>query len=175
MHFVLIWFSLHHSDSLLSEEQLDLLLKALHDLPYFPTKVRKTLSDFAVLISIVLMTLLDYKMGLETPKLTVPDEITPTRPDRSWSIAFFHHNPWWQFLLAAPFAMCAGSSILFIDRIVLAERSPRPKVTYDSCIYGSPNNSGYCKSAREQAEEGLRLPLRIAARQKRFDQWWTLF
>ena len=105
--------------------------------------MRKTLSDFAVLLSIVLMTLLDHKMGLETPKLTVPDEITPTRPDRGWSIAFFHHNPWWQFLLAVPFAMCAGLAT-HLDIVLVKLIKIRLKVTYDSCIYGSSNNSGYC-------------------------------
>ena len=47
-------------------------------------QVRKIVSDFAVLLAIVTMTAFDHSMNLETPKLIVPDEITPTRGDRGW-------------------------------------------------------------------------------------------
>ena len=46
--------------------------------------MRKIVSDFAVLLAIVTMTAFDHSMNLETPKLIVPDEITPTRADRGW-------------------------------------------------------------------------------------------
>ena len=54
------------------------------DLQLTPIQVRKIVSDFAVLLAIVTMTAFDHSMNLETPKLIVPDEITPTRADRGW-------------------------------------------------------------------------------------------
>lgn len=49
-------------------------LKKFKLAPFFPTKVRQVVSDFAVLIAIVSMTLVDYNVGLVTPKLYVPKE-----------------------------------------------------------------------------------------------------
>ncbi|CAG2239630.1 NCBE [Mytilus edulis] len=40
----------------------------------FPNVIRQRVSDFSVLIAIVSMVLLDYFLGLPTPKLTVPSE-----------------------------------------------------------------------------------------------------
>ena len=37
-------------------------------------QVRSTLSDFAVLIAILCCTLIDYMVGIDTPKLVVPLE-----------------------------------------------------------------------------------------------------
>ena len=37
-------------------------------------QVRHTTSDFAVLIAIVICTLVDFLMGINTPKLEVPDK-----------------------------------------------------------------------------------------------------
>ena len=36
-------------------------------------KVRSTISDFAVFITIMIMVLVDYLMGIPSPKLNVPD------------------------------------------------------------------------------------------------------
>jgi hypothetical protein len=47
-------------------------LKGMRNSRYFPTKVRQILCDFAVMISIVCMTLLDIFIGINTPKLNVP-------------------------------------------------------------------------------------------------------
>lgn len=38
-------------------------------------QVRQNVSDFAVLIAIVVMVLIDALLGIPTPKLTVPSEI----------------------------------------------------------------------------------------------------
>ncbi|KAJ8334562.1 hypothetical protein SKAU_G00402010 [Synaphobranchus kaupii] len=40
---------------------------------YFPTKVRSTISDFAVFLTILIMVLVDYLVGIPSPKLSVPD------------------------------------------------------------------------------------------------------
>lgn len=39
---------------------------------YFPSKVRVFFSDFAVMISIVVFTIIDLLVGINTPKLNVP-------------------------------------------------------------------------------------------------------
>lgn len=39
---------------------------------YFPSRVRQLFSDFAIMIAICLMTLIDFVIGVDTPKLNVP-------------------------------------------------------------------------------------------------------
>lgn len=39
---------------------------------YFPTRIRGVVSDFAVMISIIIMTSVDMYVGINTPKLNVP-------------------------------------------------------------------------------------------------------
>lgn len=39
---------------------------------YFPSRVRQLFSDFAVMIAIFFMTLVDFFVGIDTPKLNVP-------------------------------------------------------------------------------------------------------
>lgn len=52
-------------------------VKSLNKLIYFVyvcvTQVRSTISDFAVFITIMIMVLVDYLMGIPSPKLNVPD------------------------------------------------------------------------------------------------------
>lgn len=52
-------------------------------------KVRNFISDFAVIIAIILMTLVDMYLGINTPKLWVPTELKPTNHDRGWIIPPF--------------------------------------------------------------------------------------
>lgn len=40
----------------------------------FPTAVRQLVSDFAVLLSIIIFVLIDMGLGVNTPKLMVPDK-----------------------------------------------------------------------------------------------------
>jgi hypothetical protein len=51
-------------------------------------KIRVLFSDFAVMISIILASLLDYYVGTHTQKLTIPDKFQPTSP-RSWLVPFY--------------------------------------------------------------------------------------
>ncbi|KRX22096.1 Sodium-driven chloride bicarbonate exchanger [Trichinella nelsoni] len=79
-----------------------MVLKRGRNSSYFPTSVstietvRTILSDFAVFIAISLMILLDYFVGLQTPKLYVPENFSPTLESRSWIV---HPLPdpstWW--------------------------------------------------------------------------------
>lgn len=41
-------------------------------------QVRSTVSDFAVFLTIMIMVLLDYLVGVPTPKLNVPDHFQVT-------------------------------------------------------------------------------------------------
>ena len=47
-------------------------LKYCRNWRYGPSKLRQILSDFAVMIAIVVMVLVDMAFGINTPKLFVP-------------------------------------------------------------------------------------------------------
>ncbi|KAH0627316.1 hypothetical protein JD844_002872, partial [Phrynosoma platyrhinos] len=51
---------------------LSSFLKQFKTKRYFPTKVRSTISDFAVFLTIVIMVTIDYLVGVPSPKLQVP-------------------------------------------------------------------------------------------------------
>ncbi|NXY39445.1 S4A8 protein, partial [Pomatorhinus ruficollis] len=51
---------------------LSSLLKKFKTSRYFPTRVRSTVSDFAVFLTIVIMVLIDLGIGIPSPKLHVP-------------------------------------------------------------------------------------------------------
>lgn len=53
---------------------LAITLKNFKTKSFFSTKVRQIVSDFAVVISIASITLLDNYIGLNTPKLFVPEK-----------------------------------------------------------------------------------------------------
>ncbi|KAL3077019.1 hypothetical protein niasHT_035853 [Heterodera trifolii] len=64
-------------------------LKKLRNSCYFPSKVRQVLSDFSVMIAIVCMTLLDFFVGINTPKLNVPSTFRPTWHGRGCSAGVY--------------------------------------------------------------------------------------
>ncbi|GCC24078.1 hypothetical protein chiPu_0002477 [Chiloscyllium punctatum] len=49
-------------------------LKQFKTKRYFPTKVRAIISDFAVFLTILIMVLIDFLVGVPSPKLKVPDK-----------------------------------------------------------------------------------------------------
>ncbi|XP_063493065.1 sodium bicarbonate cotransporter 3 isoform X16 [Symphalangus syndactylus] len=53
---------------------LSSFLKQFKTKRYFPTKVRSTISDFAVFLTIVIMVTIDYLVGIPSPKLHVPEK-----------------------------------------------------------------------------------------------------
>ncbi|CAG0917417.1 unnamed protein product [Notodromas monacha] len=95
-------------------------LKSMPATPFFPSKVRTFLSDFAVIISITLMTLLDMLFGISTPKLMVPSEFAPTMAGRGWIIDPFRGNDaWWSTIAAAvPAMLCV--ILVFMDQQITA-------------------------------------------------------
>ncbi|XP_020566200.1 sodium bicarbonate cotransporter 3 isoform X4 [Oryzias latipes] len=86
---------------------------------YFPTKVRSTISDFAVFLTIMIMVLVDYLVGVPSPKLNVPDRFQPTSSTRGWFISPLGPNPWWTLLVAAlPALLC--TILVFMDQQITA-------------------------------------------------------
>ncbi|XP_072316406.1 sodium bicarbonate cotransporter 3-like isoform X2 [Eucyclogobius newberryi] len=81
----------------------------------FPTKIRATISDFSVFLTIMFMVLIDYLIGVQTPKLRVPERFQPTSPHRGWFISPIGQNPWWSVLAAAiPALLC--TILIFMDQ-----------------------------------------------------------
>ncbi|KAK7893448.1 hypothetical protein WMY93_022600 [Mugilogobius chulae] len=86
---------------------------------YFPTKVRSIISDFAVFITILTMVLVDYSLGIPSPKLQVPNKFKPTRDDRGWIINPVGPNPWWTVIVTfIPALLC--TILIFMDQQITA-------------------------------------------------------
>ncbi|XP_023655356.1 electroneutral sodium bicarbonate exchanger 1 isoform X3 [Paramormyrops kingsleyae] len=98
---------------------LSSFLKQFKTSRYFPTKVRSMISDFAVFLTIVIMVLLDYVVGIPSQKLQVPSKFKPTRDDRGWIINPIGRNPWWTVLAASiPALLC--TILIFMDQQITA-------------------------------------------------------
>uniref|UniRef100_A0A8C3GKK4 Anion exchange protein n=1 Tax=Cairina moschata TaxID=8855 RepID=A0A8C3GKK4_CAIMO len=94
-------------------------LKMFKTSRYFPTRVRSTISDFAVFLTIVVMVLIDFLIGIPSPKLHVPHMFKPTRDDRGWLISPIGPNPWWTVLAALiPALLC--TILIFMDQQITA-------------------------------------------------------
>nr|XP_060633852.1 sodium-driven chloride bicarbonate exchanger isoform X5 [Anolis sagrei ordinatus] len=94
-------------------------LKQFKTSRYFPTKVRSVVSDFAVFLTILCMVLVDYALGIPSPKLQVPNEFKPTRDDRGWFVTPVGPNPWWTVLAALiPALLC--TILIFMDQQITA-------------------------------------------------------
>ncbi|NWI58900.1 S4A8 protein, partial [Calyptomena viridis] len=94
-------------------------LKKFKTSRYFPTRVRSTVSDFAVFLTIVIMVLIDLLVGIPSPKLHVPHVFKPTRDDRGWLISPVGPNPWWTVLAAlVPALLC--TILIFMDQQITA-------------------------------------------------------
>uniref|UniRef100_A0A8D3CWY0 Anion exchange protein n=1 Tax=Scophthalmus maximus TaxID=52904 RepID=A0A8D3CWY0_SCOMX len=86
---------------------------------YFPTKVRAIISDFAVFFTILTMVLVDYALGIPSPKLKVPSVFKPTRDDRGWFINPLGPNPWWTAVITLfPALLC--TILIFMDQQITA-------------------------------------------------------
>ncbi|GCB73043.1 hypothetical protein scyTo_0002315 [Scyliorhinus torazame] len=86
---------------------------------YFPTKVRSMISDFAVFLTILSMVLIDYALGIPSPKLQVPSVFKPTRDDRGWLINPIGPNPWWTVIAGIiPALLC--TILIFMDQQITA-------------------------------------------------------
>lgn len=90
-------------------------LKKFKTSRYFPTTVRKLISDFAIILSILIFCGVDALVGVDTPKLLVPSEFKPTSPHRGWFVPPFGGNPWWVYLAAALPALLV-TILIFMDQ-----------------------------------------------------------
>ncbi|OWA51813.1 Sodium-driven chloride bicarbonate exchanger [Hypsibius exemplaris] len=92
------------------------ILKNAKTASYGPARLRQIISDFAVILSIATFVIIDFLMGIPTPKLWVPAEVKPTYEGRdSWLVPFFGGNPWWTALAAAvPGAL--ATILIFMDQ-----------------------------------------------------------
>ncbi|XP_074777666.1 electroneutral sodium bicarbonate exchanger 1-like [Athene noctua] len=98
---------------------LSSFLKKFKTSRYFSTRVRSTVSDFAVLLTIVIMVLMDFMVGIPSPKLHVPHMFKPTRDDRGWFINPIGPNPRWTVLAALiPALLC--TILIFMDQQITA-------------------------------------------------------
>ncbi|XP_030579371.1 solute carrier family 4 member 4a isoform X8 [Archocentrus centrarchus] len=94
-------------------------LKKFKTTPFFPTTVRKLISDFAIILAILIFCGVDMLVGVDTPKLIVPSEFKPTSPNRGWFVAPFGGNPWWVYLASALPALLV-TILLFMDQQITA-------------------------------------------------------
>ncbi|EYC32140.1 hypothetical protein Y032_0003g1423 [Ancylostoma ceylanicum] len=94
---------------------LAITFKKMRNSCYFPSRIRQLFSDFAVMISIVIMTCIDMIVGINTPKLNVPSSFRPTWDGRGWFIPPFDGNPIWTVPLAALPALLA-CILIFMDQ-----------------------------------------------------------
>ncbi|RCN48569.1 anion exchange protein [Ancylostoma caninum] len=94
---------------------LAITFKKMRNSCYFPSRIRQLFSDFAVMISIVIMTCIDMIVGINTPKLNVPGSFRPTWDGRGWFIPPFDGNPVWTVPLAALPALLA-CILIFMDQ-----------------------------------------------------------
>ncbi|KAJ8797976.1 hypothetical protein J1605_001712 [Eschrichtius robustus] len=94
-------------------------LKTFKTSRYFPTRVRSMVSDFAVFLTIFTMVIVDFLIGIPSPKLQVPSVFKPTRDDRGWIISPIGPNPWWTVVAAViPALLC--TILIFMDQQITA-------------------------------------------------------
>ncbi|XP_076087744.1 electrogenic sodium bicarbonate cotransporter 1-like [Mytilus galloprovincialis] len=92
------------------------LLVSFKKTRYFSTMIRQIVSDFSVLIAIVVMVGFDAWFGVATPKLNVPSVFKPTKPGRGWLInPISDKNPWWLILVAVVPALLT-TILIFMDQ-----------------------------------------------------------
>ncbi|XP_037536784.1 solute carrier family 4 member 4a [Nematolebias whitei] len=94
-------------------------LKKFKTSPFFPTTVRKLISDFAIILAILIFCGVDVFIGVDTPKLIVPSEFKPTSPHRGWFVPPFGGNPWWVYLASALPALLV-TILVFMDQQITA-------------------------------------------------------
>ena len=110
-------------------------LKGFKSQRFLPTIFRSYVSDFAVIIAIIIMVIVDLLFAVETPKLNVPREFSPTWEGRGetffstffcnissacedfllvgWLIPLLGSNPWWT-ILVAPIPAALGCILIFM-------------------------------------------------------------
>jgi anion exchange protein len=86
---------------------------------YFPAIVRNMVGDFAVLLSVVVWSAIDFAFHINTPKLNVPPEFKPTNAERGWLINPLALTHWWLGLIAI-FPALLATILIFLDQQITA-------------------------------------------------------
>ncbi|UJR16088.1 hypothetical protein I4U23_003000 [Adineta vaga] len=86
---------------------------------FLPMTIRSKVSDFGVVLAIFINVFIDYKIGLDTPKLVVPQNFAPTKPGRGWIINPFSKNPPYMYAAALLPALLA-TILIFMDQQITA-------------------------------------------------------
>uniref|UniRef100_A0A8C9EWW1 Anion exchange protein n=1 Tax=Pavo cristatus TaxID=9049 RepID=A0A8C9EWW1_PAVCR len=94
------------------------MLKRFKSSRYFPMGV-SLVSDFSIILAILIFCAIDATLGLETPKLLVPSELKPTNPMRGWIVFPFGANPWW-ICLASVVPAILVTILIFMDQQITA-------------------------------------------------------
>ena len=77
-------------------------------------------SDFAVIISVMIMVGVDAALKVGTPKLNIPTNFQPTKAAaRGWLIPPLGKNPWWT-MLAASIPALLTTILVFMDQQITA-------------------------------------------------------
>lgn len=96
------------------------------------------------------MTLVDFFVAINTPKLNVPSTFRPTYSGRTWFVFPFDGNPFWTVVLAiVPSLLGNYWSFKIFYKF--------HKFSLYSHLHGSANHHGYCQSKRKQIEKRLWL------------------
>lgn len=110
-------------------------LKGFKTQNFFPTMVRSYISDFAVVIAILSMTLVDFLMQVDTPKLSVPSKLQPTWSGRGWIIHPLGNNPWYTPIVAILPALLATILIFMDQQITAVIVNRKEHKLYKGCGY----------------------------------------
>eukprot|EP00794_Sanderia_malayensis_P004975 gene4975-5624_t len=74
---------------------------------------------FSVVTAIAAVTLLDYFMKVQTPKLVVPQKFAPTWSGRTWLVPIMGGNAWWT-IIAAIIPAVLATILTFMDQQITA-------------------------------------------------------
>ncbi|CAF2401099.1 unnamed protein product [Rotaria sp. Silwood2] len=86
---------------------------------FLPMNIRTKVSDFGVVLAIFINVLIDYLIGLDTPKLNVPRKFATTKEGRGWVINPFGKNPMYMWFAAFLPALLA-TILIFMDQQITA-------------------------------------------------------
>lgn len=133
---------------------LTMFFKWTRNSRYGPTWLRHILSDFSVTLSIVIMVLVDYCMGVDTPKLNVPD---------TFRVRFLH------FLIFTALLSPDDKRQAHLVGEAIRESNLgnilcnwTGDCRHNPYLHGSADNSCHRQPQGKQAEERRRLPLGLA-------------
>ena len=120
---------------------ISVFLEVLTITLYYSRQVRAVISDFAILIAIMIMVGVDLAFGVNTPKLDIPLKFQPTASEkRGWVVPPLGKNPVWTIPAAAIPALLA-TILVFMDQqitaLIVNRREHKLKVNTSNAILSS--------------------------------------